>query len=68
MSLACPKCGGDTYVIDSRPQEENKLIWRHRKCSMCEYRFTTEERVRNTEPGSVEAKAMAIKALEKQEI
>lgn len=45
--MRCPKCGGDTQVIDSRPDEKHGwYIWRRRRCYDCTYRFTTEERAR----------------------
>ena len=36
------KCGGDTYVTDSRPQKDGS-IRRRRQCQECGARFTTYE-------------------------
>ena len=43
----CPKCGGDVYVVDSRPRDE--FIYRRRQCVQCEYRFSTIEKVVNAD-------------------
>ncbi len=41
-SLRCPKCGGDTQVVDSR--EGPFGCWRRkRRCVLCKYRFGTTE-------------------------
>ncbi len=40
--MRCPKCGGDTAVIDSRLTTYNR-IRRRRKCKECGYRFSTLE-------------------------
>ena len=41
--MKCPKCDGETAVIDSRPDDTG--IRRRRVCLDCEYRFTTRERL-----------------------
>jgi transcriptional regulator NrdR family protein len=37
--MQCPKCKADTIVLDSR----NGGVYRRRKCTHCDYRFTTTE-------------------------
>lgn len=39
--MTCPNCGGDTKVIDSRPQEDS--VHRRRECLVCKERFSTTE-------------------------
>ena len=39
--MTCPNCGGDTKVIDSRPQEDS--VHRRRECLTCKERFSTTE-------------------------
>ena len=39
--MTCPHCDGDTMVIDSRLGHH--LTRRRRKCTACEYRFSTVE-------------------------
>lgn len=36
------QCGGDTYVVDTRPGEMN-TVRRRRQCEICERRVTTWE-------------------------
>lgn len=44
--MHCPSCGeSDTRVIDSRLLQEGKTVRRRRKCSTCEARFTTYEKL-----------------------
>lgn len=44
--MRCPFCGNeDTKVVDSRAQDDNKVIKRRRLCDRCDKRFTTYERV-----------------------
>ena len=44
--MKCPFCSSfDTQVIDSRVSEEGDTIRRRRRCTVCERRFTTYERV-----------------------
>ena len=39
--MNCPKCGGMTFVTDSRPNVDS--IKRRRMCEDCKNRFTTVE-------------------------
>jgi transcriptional repressor NrdR len=44
--MRCPFCdGADTQVIDTRTSDEGDSIRRRRRCSHCDKRFTTFERV-----------------------
>ncbi len=44
--LRCPFCGyEDTFVIDTREIEDQRVIRRRRECPNCKNRFTTYERV-----------------------
>ena len=44
--MKCPYCGSeDTQVIDTRANLEANNVRRRRKCTSCEKRFTTYERV-----------------------
>ena len=44
--MKCPFCGSeDTQVIDTRANLEANTVRRRRKCTGCEKRFTTYERV-----------------------
>lgn len=44
--MKCPFCScPDTQVIDSRVSEEGDTIRRRRRCTACDRRFTTYERV-----------------------
>jgi transcriptional repressor NrdR len=52
--MKCPFCSSpDTQVIDSRVSEEGDTIRRRRRCSACDKRFTTYERVELTLPALV---------------
>lgn len=52
--MKCPYChSADTQVIDSRVSEEGDTIRRRRRCSACDRRFTTYERVELTMPAVV---------------
>jgi transcriptional repressor NrdR len=47
--MICPYCGyNDDKVIDSRSSEGGNVIRRRRQCLRCEKRFTTYERVEQT--------------------
>lgn len=47
--MICPKCKNqETRVLDSRDTNEQREVRRRRKCSKCNYRFTTFERIENT--------------------
>ncbi|WP_188206385.1 transcriptional regulator NrdR [Alkalibacillus aidingensis] len=44
--MKCPNCDDkNTKVLDSRPIDEGKSIRRRRECDVCQYRFTTFERL-----------------------
>jgi transcriptional repressor NrdR len=44
--MHCPQCNAsDTKVIDSRTLLEENTTRRRRKCDICEYRFTTYEKL-----------------------
>ncbi len=44
--MKCPHCGvNDTQVIDSRELDEGAVTRRRRRCSTCQTRFTTYERM-----------------------
>ncbi|MCD7032814.1 transcriptional regulator NrdR [Metabacillus sp. GX 13764] len=44
--MKCPACHHNgTRVLDSRPVDEGKAIRRRRECEICQYRFTTFEKV-----------------------
>ncbi len=44
--MKCPYCKeNDNRVIDTRDVSDGLSIWRRRKCSSCDSRFTTYERI-----------------------
>ncbi|HLO10944.1 MAG TPA: transcriptional regulator NrdR [Pseudoneobacillus sp.] len=44
--MKCPSCQHNgTRVLDSRPVDEAKAIRRRRECEICNFRFTTFEKV-----------------------
>lgn len=44
--MKCPFCNSDdTQVIDTRLSEDKMVVKRRRKCSVCEKRFTTFEKI-----------------------
>ena len=44
--MKCPFCEHpDSYVIDSRNNEDRKIIRRRRECEACNKRFTTFEKI-----------------------
>lgn len=48
--MICPYCGhNDDKVIDSRSSEGGRVIRRRRQCLKCKKRFTTYERVEQTQ-------------------
>lgn len=52
--MKCPFCSCvDTQVIDSRVSEEGDTIRRRRRCTDCDRRFTTYERVELAMPAIV---------------
>ncbi len=47
--MICPKCKDErTRVLDSRDTDSQKAIRRRRECEKCKHRFTTFERIENT--------------------
>ena len=40
---ACPRCGADSYVIESLVSEDKQILKRRRKCQCCGNRWTTGE-------------------------
>jgi transcriptional repressor NrdR len=47
--MKCPFCGSlETQVLESRNVDEGEQIRRRRKCSECEKRFTTYEKVKGS--------------------
>ncbi|WP_418461870.1 hypothetical protein [Frisingicoccus sp.] len=42
--MKCPKCNGETRIINSRLKEWNE-VYRRRKCLGCGFRFSTMERI-----------------------
>lgn len=43
--MVCVHCGGDTQVINSRPQKRSNTVWRRRKCLKCGSLVSSEETV-----------------------
>ncbi len=44
--MRCPKCNeSDIKVIDSRTVKDGNAIRRRRECSVCSYRFSTQEEI-----------------------
>ncbi len=44
--MKCPFCNSDdTQVIDTRLSEDKMVVKRRRKCTVCEKRFTTFEKI-----------------------
>jgi transcriptional repressor NrdR len=44
--MRCPYCSGeDTQVVETRESEDGDVVRRRRRCSHCEKRFTTYERI-----------------------
>lgn len=41
--MVCIYCGGDTQVVNSRPQRRTNGVWRRRRCISCNSIFTTQE-------------------------
>jgi len=47
--LICPKCASNNIkVLESRDTENGLVVRRRRFCEKCEHRFTTFERIENT--------------------
>ncbi len=48
--MKCPKCSFyDSKVIDTRPTEDGFKIRRRRECTECGHRFTTYEKIEETQ-------------------
>lgn len=48
--MRCPKCNfSETKVIDSRQTDDGFKIRRRRECTSCGYRFTTYEKLEETQ-------------------
>jgi len=45
--MVCIYCGGQTRVVNSRPQARSNRVWRRRRCLACAAVFSTEEAVRH---------------------
>lgn len=43
--MVCYKCGGETAVINSRPQKRANQVWRRRHCTLCDAVFSTTEAI-----------------------
>ena len=43
--MVCVYCGGETEVLNSRPQQRVNKIWRRRSCRTCLGVFTTIENI-----------------------
>jgi len=41
--MVCYQCGGETQVINSRPQKRVNQVWRRRVCVLCDAVYTTTE-------------------------
>ena len=41
--MTCPKCGSATKVCDTRYEEKENEIYRHRICKKCNHDFFTVE-------------------------
>lgn len=42
-SNQCPKCNGETVVVDSRVRKTVPYLYRRRVCLNCKHRFSTYE-------------------------
>jgi transcriptional regulator NrdR family protein len=57
--MKCPSCSstGKMHVIDGRPRGD--CYWRRRRCSKCEYRWSTYERpILDTEEAVIKMRSM----------
>ena len=43
--MVCYTCGGETAVLNSRPQKRTNQVWRRRQCTLCDALFTTAETI-----------------------
>lgn len=48
--MKCPKCNYfDSKVLDTRPTDDGSKIRRRRECMVCNHRFTTYEKIEETQ-------------------
>ena len=48
--MKCPKCNYfDSKVLDTRPTDDGSKIRRRRECMVCSHRFTTYEKIEETQ-------------------
>ena len=50
MGFPCPFCGAPGRVLDSRPREEERAVWRRWEC-VCSHRWSTIERLESLRSG-----------------
>ncbi|CAN5187471.1 hypothetical protein BH09PAT3_BH09PAT3_5930 [soil metagenome] len=43
--MVCYTCGGETQVINSRPQKRVNQVWRRRQCVLCDAVYSTTEAI-----------------------
>lgn len=43
--MVCYTCGGETAVLNSRPQKRANQVWRRRRCALCDTAFTSTESI-----------------------
>lgn len=43
--MVCYTCGGETAVLNSRPQKRTNQVWRRRRCTLCDTVYTTTESI-----------------------
>lgn len=43
--MVCYTCGGETAVLNSRPQKRANQVWRRRQCVLCDSIYTTTEAI-----------------------
>lgn len=43
--MVCHNCGGETAVVNSRPQARSNAIWRRRRCTLCDTVVSTTETI-----------------------
>lgn len=59
--MICPKCGARARCYDSRTRENGLSVTRRRECTsrQCRLRFTTREKIVETEGWDAEMEAIA---------
>lgn len=62
MGLACPRCGERTQCLDSRPRAGGTARMRRRRCTSCQFRFTTHEYIATSTRSLMEGAAEALAA------